>query len=180
MTTYQRYSTFFDNNREEITFTLLPIQVTALDTLLGEQIAAAENDFPNNPGSHGAPIYQLLLDYILDINNKPYSLVDPRTVAWLSGAVKVNNHEGYFADFIFEYTAYQQLLRYGSADGVNVLLQDASNDIAFKLAEDIIENSGRMPDIEGLGAIDAGSVASGLFSDDYTPWAGTLLFPFLH
>ena len=54
------------------------------------------------------------------------------------------------------------------------------------MAQDIINQDGVLPDIIGLGAIDAGAAASEVFShlplnlgDDYAPWAGSLLFPFL-
>jgi hypothetical protein len=63
-------------------------------------------------------------------------------------------------------------------------LNEASNNIAISLAKAIIHNNGLLPSIEGIGAFDAGSVASGIFNQlgdpsVYSPWAGTIFFPFV-
>lgn len=133
----------------------------------------------------GDPIYAMLLEFMSTTNSdgvlvpirtdEPFQLV----WTWIKGAQNVNKGHGYFADFIREYTKNQMILRGGDASTVEDLQQSASNGIALQLARDIIADHGMFPDINGVGAVDAGSVASTVFGGDYAPWAGTLLFPYL-
>ena len=147
----------------------------------------------------GVPIYEKLLSWISDVEPTgsgqggnptgtrlvPKPGVDPAVWRWIEGATKVNAGEGFFADFIREYTKIQYRIRGGDASLAEAKNQQASNEIALNLANDILAN-GNLPGISGLGAIDAGAAASTVFtggphgsSGDYAPWAGTLLFPYL-
>ena len=153
----------------------------------------------------GVPIYELILGFISDevtttitrvdnfgipheveITTKvPKDGVDPIVWRWIDGATKVNSGTGFYADFIREYTKIQYTMRGGLGDAV-ALNQQSSNLIALNLADDILGYDGLLPGIVGLGAIDAGAAASTVFrnlpgspGDDYAPWAGTLLFPYL-
>ncbi len=148
----------------------------------------------------GVPIYQMLLDLIsyevpitdgseeivVDYERVPIAGVDAAVFRWIEGAVRVNGGDGFFADFIREYTKIQYQLRGGDLAQAETLNQEASNRIALNLANDILNNNGILPGIGGLGALDAGAAASTVFENipsgegaDYAPWAGTLLFPFL-
>lgn len=138
----------------------------------------------------GVPIYEKVLEFISD-KNAQGEYVKKASVAegvwtWVHGAGSVNSAVGFNAVFIREYTKIQYQLRGGDpAEALN-RNQDASNNIAFSLATDILAN-GNLPGIQGLGAIDAGAAASLVFRDlalhpegDYAAWAGTLLFPYLN
>ena len=156
----------------------------------------------------GEPIYKLILGFISvfqpDIDSHgdplesgkfvPKAGVDKAVWAWINGAPDVNAGHGFFGDFIREYTKAQYIIRGGNpGDSTEVNKKEAedrnqaaSNNIAFNLAQDLLDHDGRLPGIVGLGAIDAGAAAGGVFRDmaphpdgDYTPWAGTLLFPYL-
>ncbi|MFK3775231.1 hypothetical protein [Pseudomonas sp. NPDC089406] len=107
---------------------------------------------------------------------------------WIEGARGVNSNQGVFAEYIRAYTGHQYTQRFGSISDSDLtdLVNKASNAIGLTLAERIISNDGRLPSIEGLGAVDAGESARNIFLDsvhypqgDYTGWAGTLLFSFL-
>ncbi|WP_284733868.1 MULTISPECIES: calcium-binding protein [unclassified Dyella] len=154
----------------------------------------------------GTPMYELLLSFISDeqvttetrhdefgvpyqvqtVTRVPMAGVDPVVWRWIDGATKVNSGTGFFADFIRDYTKIQYGLRGGDAAQAEALNQTASNLIAFNLVNDILGHNGNLPGITGLGAIDAGAAASTVFqglpgspNPDYSPWAGTLLFPYL-
>src|SRR3990167_4548974 len=156
----------------------------------------------------GEPIYKLILGFISvfqpDIDSHgdplesgkfvPKAGVDKAVWAWINGAPDVNAGHGFFGDFIREYTKAQYIIRGGNpGDSTEVNKKEAedrnqaaSNNIAFNLAQDLLDHDGRLPGIVGLGAFDAGAAAGGVFRDmlshpdgDYTPWAGTLLFPYL-
>ena len=157
-----------------------------------------------NPAAEGlgTPLYELILSFISSTQvvthhdefgvqyeetiRIPGPGVDPIVWRWIDGASKVNSGEGFFADFIREYTMIQYGIRGGDPAAAEILNQKASNEIAFRLVADILGHSGHLPGIDGLGAIDAGAAASTVFVNmpgspgaDYAPWAGTLLFPYL-
>ena len=170
------------------TFQFTEAQIAHVRELYETQITK-----PNDTGA-GVPIYEFLLACIstVDASGKMVARadVDPAVYAWISGAVEVNSGVGFYADYIREYTRVQYELRGGKGDA-NLRNQQASNQIAFKLAEDVLLNANSLPrtlpSIVGLGAIDAGAAASRVFNDgadygvngDYAGWAGTELFPFL-
>lgn len=100
--------------------------------------------------------------------------------SWIAGASSVNSPGiAPFGDFVRQFTLDHVEIRTGAA-----LLQGqfnfSSNQIALSLLNTIITGSGStpfsLPDIEGLGAIDAGSGAQLIFGSNYSPWAGTVLF----
>ncbi|QLF93821.1 hypothetical protein HW090_11675 [Pseudomonas sp. ABC1] len=108
-----------------------------------------------------------------------------KVYTWMVGARDVNQGEGVFATYIHNYTANQYFLRFGERIGEG-LVNGASNAIGITLVERILQNAGRLPSIEGIGAVDGGESVRMVFQHpeyypegDYTGWAGTLLFPFL-
>lgn len=175
-------------------------QCAQLHALLLAQEALFEVDHAGS--GLGTPLYELILSFISDtqvttvidgdgnphevITRVPKAGVNPVVWRWIDGATKVNSGEGFFADFIREYTMIQFQMRGGNPALAEVYNQEASNRIAFNLAHDILNHDGTIPSITGLGAIDAGAAASTVFQElpdspgaDYAPWAGTLLFPYL-
>ncbi|MGH7460423.1 MAG: hypothetical protein ACREMA_05265, partial [Longimicrobiales bacterium] len=165
-------------------FTFSSGQFAELEALRA-QLASAISADPYEVGL-GGDVYNAILRMISNTVNDEYVAkpgVDPAVWAWIDGAVKVNAADGFFADFIRDYTAAQFELRgLSSPLSPEDLNQGASNNIALNLVIDILAN-GNLPGISGLGAIDAGAAASLVFAHDgvqeYAPWAGTLLFPFL-
>lgn len=114
----------------------------------------------------------------------PKENTEPAVWKWVQGAIGVNSGNGFFADFIREYTKAQFRLRGGDEEKAKDYNQTASNLIALTLAKDILDHNGQLPGTLALGAIDAGAAASTVFShidgkSDYAPWAGSLLFPYL-
>jgi hypothetical protein len=133
----------------------------------------------------GVPIYNYVLD-LLENSNNDSNGIDHNVVAWIAGAAGVNNDSSSAGQFIRNYTSAVYQIRYGQAS-TQAQLNYASNQIAIGFAAGILANGGNLPSIEGLGAIDAGYSASNLFTQGtedssgvYSPWAGTLLFPFLN
>jgi Ca2+-binding RTX toxin-like protein len=136
----------------------------------------------------GSVIYNTLLGIFVDPGLGTTGTVDPNVLAWLQGAVGVNQDTSSPGMFIRAYTSAIYLDRYGTQQPTDAQLNFSSNEIAINLAKSVISNGGLLPTIEGLGAIDAGfGAAANLFnqaspdpsSGVYSPWAGTLLFPFL-
>ncbi|TWO67781.1 tandem-95 repeat protein [Caenimonas sedimenti] len=135
----------------------------------------------------GGDGYRAILEMISEENSagvkQPKEGVVPNVWAWIRGAEGVNAGVGFAAEFIRQYTSIQFDLRDLPEREVTVdqLGSLASNQIALNLLTDITA-TGNLPAISGLGAIDAGAAASGVFrhvTEEYAPWAGTLLFPFL-
>ena len=146
------------------------------------------------------PVYEYIFEQITDNygteNATPKAGVDKAVWLWVEGAIGVNANDGsFFSNYITDQTARQLELRYGTSlgdsdgNGINDL-QDASNDIAEQFAIDISDPAsssyGFLPSINRVGLVDAGSIASGIFDQhpadgagNYSPWAGTILFPFL-
>lgn len=173
-------------------FTLSQAQQNELNALLIEKDSAFEGNA--SQVGLGVDLYVMLLGFISDTDPAtgklvPKDGVDPLVWRWIDGARRVNSGDGFFADFIREYTKEQYRIRGGAPASAEALNQRASNRIALNLMHDILENTteaGLLPGITGLGAIDAGAAASevfatlpGLGDGDYAPWAGTLLFPYL-
>jgi len=130
----------------------------------------------------------------------PASGVDPAVWTWIAGAVNVNGNSGAFASYIRDYTAEQYLVRTGIAldTGTTGPIQVASDKICQRFILDLFGqlsdpnqqnlpatipdgtyDSLMLPDLREIGAIDAGAAASEIFelpTNDYSPWAGTVLF----
>ncbi len=133
----------------------------------------------------GSDIYDYVLG-LIDDDISGYNGIDPNVIAWIAGAAGVNSDTSSAGQFIRNYTAAIYQIRYGTAP-CESQLNYASNQIAIGFANGILHNGGQLPSIEGLGAIDAGYSASSLFTQGpedaggvYSPWAGTLLFPYLN
>jgi hypothetical protein len=157
--------------------------------------------------------YKLVFDAITTVTTVQDSIslnpspgVDPAVWLWISGARNVNSDSGAFADYIREYTAEQYLLRTGQSvpggttTNPSALIQVTSNIISKRFIADLFgELAGpeatppdqiigsftslTLPDLNRVGAIDAGAAASTIFngttadgSNNYSPWAGTVLF----
>lgn len=128
-------------------------------------------------------VYDLIYNIVTDSGffyNSPEEGLEENVWTWIGGARAVNSGEGYFAHFIREYTRSQYEQRYRltiTDEDLNV----ASNTIARNFISDVLQ--GTTPTIEELGLIDAAPIAGDIFNQVYdknfTPWAGTLLFPFL-
>jgi hypothetical protein len=193
MTTYQRGDGWV---LDGVVQSLDQQQIDALQDLLKKQ-ENYSNDNHQAAVGLGTPLYQLLLSYISQVSSvgdqlilEPLPGVDPAVFNWISNAVSINHQDGFAADFIAQYTIDQKFLRDGptaTVQGLSVVAgaQKASNEIAFNVIQDILDNRGTLPGIEGLGVQDAGAAASTVFEDqqyeagDYAGWAGTLLFPYL-
>ena len=129
------------------------------------------------------PVYDLIHDILTHegtVFDGPVDGLEENVWIWISGAGQVNSGEGFSAHYIREYTRTQYEQRYGlslSDDALN----EASNIIARNFINDIL--LGETPTIEQLGLIDAAPIAGAIFNEvfneNYTPWSGTLLFPFL-
>ncbi len=148
-------------------------------------------------------VYSTIFDMISDIGPGSEKIPASTLTAdeinvwlWLRGAMQVNANDGsYFSDFIREYTAEQYHLRTGETlDEEDI--QTASNNIAKAFAEDILNiftppvddpsatdpnpnPTYELPSILETGQFDAGAIAAGIFDNNYSPWAGTILFPML-
>lgn len=167
-------------------------------TFTQTQLDILRREDPSNPGtfiglipdaesSHNwTPVYNYIFEQITDnygtANELPKTGVDKSVWLWVQGATQVNADDGsYFSDFIRDYTTTQYELRYGTTTGLDI--DAASDQIARAFALDIADpqsqNFGFLPNINRVGAIDAGEIAAGIFGDNYSPWAGTILFPFL-
>ena len=143
----------------------------------------AENSASDATAGKFASVYAVISD-ILTVegtnSNRPVDGLEENVWIWISGAQEINTGKGYFADFIRGYTRAQYEQRYHrtlSDEDLNI----ASNNIARNFINDILQ--GTTPSIEELGIIDAAPVAGDIFNQvfdqNYTPWSGTLLFPFL-
>jgi hypothetical protein len=132
------------------------------------------------------PVYQYIYDQIT-YNGAPATGVDKSVWLWVKGALGVNSNDGgYFSDYIRDWTAAEYQLQNGRAIPASGAgsIQDASNDIAARFANDILntfnDNPGHdLPSLSRTGVHDAGSVASKIFGNNYSPWAGTILFTYL-
>lgn len=152
-----------------------------------DQISAAYSLAVNTTSDTTAGKFQNVYDLIYDIlteegpiSNGPVDGLEENVWIWISGAREINSGVGYFSDFIRGYTRSQYEQRYHqtlSDEDLNI----ASNNIARNFINDILEGS--TPTIEELGLIDAAPIAGEIFNQsfdqNYAPWSGTLLFPFL-
>lgn len=162
-------------------------ELAELETLRSQLQVAIESPATRYEVGLGGDAYRAIRSMIgVEVNGEwvPKTGIDVGVWAWVNGAIKVNAADGFAADFIREYTATQFSLRgLVSPFSPEQPNQLASNNIALRLLIDIVAY-GDLPGIEGLGAIDAGAAASDVFAHDdvqeYAPWAGTLLFPFLN
>jgi hypothetical protein len=138
-----------------------------------------------SPVVEPADIYKYILAEISDIDSNDQMIMgtslaqaDRSSWLWIRGAIGVNSDDGeYFSEFIRNYTNEQFSLREGSQLNENSI-QEASDDIAKQVTLDILAN-GVLPGIQQIGGKDAGAIAAGIFGGNYSPWAGTILFPFL-
>lgn len=155
----------------------------------------------NTPTISYADLYRYILAEISQLDAEGYLIpatgVDKSSWLWVRGAIDVNsNADTYFAQFIRDYTQKQYEIRYGEGSitpsNLEIKIQNASNDIALNLVDDILGNSQNhqnpnheLPSIDIIGRIDAAGAASQVFNGfeesggNYSPWAGTILFPFL-
>ncbi|MFZ4703981.1 MAG: hypothetical protein ACOYMG_28385, partial [Candidatus Methylumidiphilus sp.] len=84
---------------------------------------------------------------------------------------------------IREYTELQYQLRSGVTMSPSIL-QIASNEIAANFLTEIVNGGGVLPNLDTVGRVDAASAAANLFNglassthaNNYSPWAGTVLF----
>lgn len=151
-------------------------QLDELSVLTSELRGIVDSNNRDQLGA-GVPVYEALLGWISDeeptgtgtgqggngTRLEPNPGVDSAVWRWIEGATKVNSGEGFFTDFIREYTKIQFRVRGGDPALAESRNQEASNRIALNLANDILANEGSLPDISGLGAIDAGAAASTVF-----------------
>lgn len=157
-------------------------------TLSSAQVSYLSSLIANGPDASGIHqgTYRTLYTAIIEMVTDDYGLataspkagVENSVWLWLNGARDVNSGVGYFSDYIRMYTEKQYLLRTGEVLDSSAI-QDTSNVIALAVANQIISDNGLIPDILTIGEDDAGSIAAGIFLDNYSGWAGTLLFPFL-
>jgi Ca2+-binding RTX toxin-like protein len=103
--------------------------------------------------------------------------VDPYSITWLEGAAQVNRGEGFYSDFIREYTRRQVKTR-RDEDISDSDLQKASNEIAEAVINDVL-STGSLPNIDQIALRDANGVAS-IFGDDLAIWSGNILFLLLN
>lgn len=151
---------------------------------LEDKIIQAEASDLTQSGQ-GAPIYQYLLSILSDTSGNHLPGINANVFAWIKGAQGVNDASSIPGQLIRDYTSAVYQIRYGRPLS-EAELNAASNNIALNLARGILSHEGRLPSIEGLGTVDAGSIASHVFHQTpdpelgvYSPWAGTLLFPYL-
>lgn len=175
-------------------YTLTAAELTDLRRVL----SAATTAFEKTPSATGLgrDIYNIILSSIQVVTTnydpgqtitKPAPGVSPDVYAWIEGASGVNGDSTFAGAFIRKYTVDQLLIREGTRISQDLAVStaaEASNRIALKVAQDIVDHEGQLPGIAGLGAIDAGSAASTVFTlgghqADYAGWAGTLLFPYI-
>ncbi len=163
---------------------LTPEQIVELQALYDQAVI----DYRLNSYQVGlaASMYAKILEYIATAQHVPLNGHDQSVVNWLRGAVDVNQDIGSQATYIREYTREQYQARYGGSDAnVTDEVTRASNLIGLNLTKDILDNNGSIPSIEGIAVIDAGAAASTVFVGsetpfgNYSPWAGTILMPFL-
>ena len=106
----------------------------------------------------------------------PKTGVDLAVYSWITAAVGINSNTSAAATLVNTYNSAITAIRGQPVSGLAI--STASAAIGLALANGILQNSGRLPDIVGLGVADAGSAASGLFGGAFSPWAGTALFAF--
>ncbi len=104
------------------------------------------------------------------------------TVVW--GALDINQGITEHTDFqgllIAEYTIAQVMARTGTDRNDAIELnQTASNEIALRLASEILASGGQVPLLFPFGIVDASAAASKAFGGDYAGWAGIQFFPLL-
>lgn len=104
------------------------------------------------------------------------------TVVW--GAIDINAGFSQGGEFqgllVAEYTIAQIMARTGVSRSEAIALnQEASNEIALNLANEIILSPGKIPTLVSFGAVDAGAAASKALDGDYAGWAGVAFFPLL-
>lgn len=153
-----------------------------LDQISAAFIAAQNATADTTAGKYTA-VYDLIYDLLTVegiFSDQPVAGLEENVWIWIGGARQINSGEGYFADFIRGYTRTQFEQRYHKTLS-DEDLNSASNHIAENFINDILQ--GTTPTIEELGLIDAAPVAGEIFNQafdqNFTPWSGTLLFPFL-
>ncbi|GJM02808.1 MAG: hypothetical protein DHS20C08_13090 [Rhodomicrobium sp.] len=151
--------------------------------LIREALDLAEEHYNDETAGKFRDVYDLIYSFITDdsgLYESPVSGLEENVWTWIGGARDVNSGTGYFANFIREYTRSQYEFRYRTTIS-DKELNAASNEIARNFIMDVL--GGTTPTIEELGLIDAAPIAGSIFnqvySANYTPWSGTILFPFL-
>lgn len=97
---------------------------------------------------------------------------------FVNAAARVNAGNDPRSELVREYTAIQASVRRGipmdaALDGS---IQQASNDIARSIFEDIIDNGGQLPTIADIEEHDAAGAAQFVFDGDRGGWSGAPLF----
>lgn len=173
-----------------MTFIFTPDQINEISIRLiaadetGNYTTVYDFIFQSITDDYGAPSARPKVDPI-------QGNVDSSVWLWVRGATQVNANDGsFFSDFIRDYTKAQHEFRFGNSLIDEQKIQNASNDIIIRFANDIINDVNReLPTLKETGIHDAGAIASEIFNgqaelglnfeSDYAPWAGTILFPFL-
>ncbi len=130
------------------------------------------------------PMYQFVFNNISVFTDGtptgPLSGVDPAVWEWLQFAISINGNDGSApSDYSRTYTSEEHLLQSGSlvneADFIH-----ASNALAQSFANQLlVTDSGSLPTLEEIAALDAGTVGNQLFGGNADGWAGTFAFAFL-
>ncbi|VAW85065.1 hypothetical protein MNBD_GAMMA16-2328, partial [hydrothermal vent metagenome] len=132
------------------------------------------------PGTNFSDAYQYISDLLEEASELPKEL----SVAnlWLQGAAQANSGNGPFADLIWQYTAQQLTMR----DLSNKIpdIQEASNQVAINLLNDILDRGVIALDPQQIRIKDASAIKqvlySGIPSDtayiNDAGWSGALLF----
>lgn len=134
----------------------------------------------NNERKNYSDVYQAVSDM----------LPDSKVKLWLDGASLANAGRGVFAELIREYSRRQMELR--GIEYTDKLMQDASNRVAIKALNDILNperrgSDGRwkFPDLKSIAEKDATGVGEVLFGTlgrdsaggvNNAGWSGTILF----
>lgn len=162
-----------------MTYTFTPDQLALISFALEFTDESLSDKVPGKYHDVYSLIYEMVTD-TSGLYHSPVEGLEENVWTWIGGARDVNSGTGYFANFIREYTRSQHEFRYRetiSDEELNI----ASNKIARTFILDILE--GTTPTIEELGLIDAAPIAGDIFNQVYdanfTPWSGTILFPFL-
>lgn len=124
--------------------------------------------------------YANAYNYIRSIlgGDAPADGADPAVWNWLKGAENVNRGVGPFSAFIRAYTAEQLLIREGRSVS-QAMLNNASDDIARAVIQDIVDNGGLVPSLNQIGQRDASGTLGALGTSQPAVWSGNPLFVLL-
>lgn len=156
-------------------------------TFTTEQLAQLQFylDRGPDPVLHFSDVYAYiagLIEAYPELSNEPEL---DRVRRWFSGAEQVNLGQGVFSTFIRAYTARQIDLRYDETVTIDAL-QEASDEVARKALQDIIDRPNDELTINRIANEDATGVGEVLFNrapldtaakdQANSAWSGALLF----